>query len=254
MLHHSHINNYDILDNRDNDWEKNGYVIYERMVHGDLLNDAFADTKIKDDPLDRWKRHKADGIMALAYHPWILETLRELFGVSAFPFQTLNFEVSPAIGLHADTIHFNTDPPGWMCGVWIALEDVTIDNGPLQYYPGSHKLPVVTFESLGLTPAKNRETLHHNLGVYTQWLEDRNRQDGRMPKTLLCKRGTVLIWHANLLHKSMQPKLGTTRASQVTHYYFNKPDIRYTVPAFGMNHEKSDARAMERSRNGNTLL
>ena len=28
-----------------------------------------------------------------------------------------------------------------MCGVWVALEDITEDNGPLHYYPGSHRLP-----------------------------------------------------------------------------------------------------------------
>ena len=26
-----------------------------------------------------------------------------------------------------------------MCGVWVALEEVTPDNGPLCYYPGSHR-------------------------------------------------------------------------------------------------------------------
>lgn len=254
MLHHTYMNNYDVLKERDNDWENNGFVVYERMIHNDVLDGALADTRIKDDPLDRWKRHRVDGIMALAYHPWVLETLYELYGVSAFPFQTLNFEVSPAIGLHADTIHFNTEPTGWMCGVWIALEDVTLDNGPLQYYPRSHKLPVVTFESIGLTPAKDRNILHHNLGVYTGWLENRNRENDWKPQTLLCRRGTILIWHANLMHKSMQPKPGTTRASQVTHYYFNKPNISYTVPAFGKIHEKNDARALERFRNGNVML
>jgi len=28
-----------------------------------------------------------------------------------------------------------------MCGVWLALEDIDADNGPLIYYPGSHRGP-----------------------------------------------------------------------------------------------------------------
>ena len=32
-------------------------------------------------------------------------------------------------------------PEGFMCGVWVALEDMDMENGPLVYYPGSHKLP-----------------------------------------------------------------------------------------------------------------
>ena len=31
-----------------------------------------------------------------------------------------------------------------MCGVWIALEDVDPDEGPLSYYPGSPRLPYVS--------------------------------------------------------------------------------------------------------------
>ena len=55
-----------------------------------------------------------------------------------------------AAGPHSDAIHFNSDPPGFMCGVWVALEDIDMDNGPLVYYPGSHKLPEVHDGGLGL--------------------------------------------------------------------------------------------------------
>ena len=84
------------------------------------------------------------------------------------------------------------------------------------------------------------------LGIYSAWLHRRNDTMGLKPTTLLCKRGTVLIWHANLMHMSMDPKPGTTRASQVTHYYFKKEGIKYTVPAFDM--EKTDTFALEQKR------
>ncbi len=38
-----------------------------------------------------------------------------------------------------------------MCGVWVALEDIDMDCGPLVYYPGSHKLPEVTLTDIGVT-------------------------------------------------------------------------------------------------------
>ncbi len=38
-------------------------------------------------------------------------------------------------------VHFNSIPQRFMCGVWVAMEDIAPDNGPLHYYPGSHKLP-----------------------------------------------------------------------------------------------------------------
>jgi ectoine hydroxylase-related dioxygenase (phytanoyl-CoA dioxygenase family) len=30
-----------------------------------------------------------------------------------------------------------------MCGVWVALEDMSEGAGPLEYYPGSHKWPIL---------------------------------------------------------------------------------------------------------------
>lgn len=243
MLHHS-IPQYDtIIENAC--YDDVGFAVYEGLLSNDLIDRVLRETRTKDDPLDKWKRNKTDAILELAYHKVVTDILRNLYKAEPFPFQTLNFEFSPAIGLHADTIHFNTDPTGWMCGVWVALEDVTLDNGPLQYFPRSHKLPVVTFESLGLEPTKKKEIFHRNLGVYTGWLENRNTENGWKPKTLVCNKGTILIWHANLMHKSIQPKPGMTRTSQVTHYYFRVPGVKYTVPAFGSSYEKTDTYALE---------
>jgi hypothetical protein len=37
--------------------------------------------------------------------------------------------------LHADAVHFHAEPALFMCGVWIALEDIRPDAGPLAYVP-----------------------------------------------------------------------------------------------------------------------
>lgn len=229
-------------------YDQNGYFVAHGLIPERLITKVREATKVPGKALDRWKWFEDSSIIELAYEQRILALLRTLYDAEPFPFQTLNFDISPAIGLHADTIHFNTDPYGWMCGVWVALEDATLDNGPLQYYPGSHELPVVTFEDIGLTPSIDPVALHRNLGMYSQWLDKRNIECGYLPETFVCPRGTVLVWHANLMHKSIIPKAGTTRATQVTHYYFKVPNISYTVPAFGRDHLKRDAFALEESR------
>lgn len=40
---------------------------------------------------------------------------------------------------HQDATFLYTEPLGRVMGLWIALEDATVDNGCLWFIPGSHK-------------------------------------------------------------------------------------------------------------------
>jgi hypothetical protein len=107
-----------------------------------------------------------------------------------------------------------------MCGVWVALEDVEADSGPLVYYPGSHRWPIFTNEALGLCvsqmPGQPDQTLYERL-----WRE-LVRVHATEPDYFYAKKGQALIWAANLLHGGRrQEDKHRTRWSQVTHYYFD---------------------------------
>ena len=80
----------------------------------------------------------------------ILRLLETLYGRPAFPFQTLTFPVGTQQPPHSDSVHFSAVPDGFMCGVWVALEDIDTDNGPLIYYPGSHRWPHFGNEHIGV--------------------------------------------------------------------------------------------------------
>src|SRR5689334_14032123 len=94
--------------------------------------------------LNAWK--VCDGVRELALMKPLLEIVEGLHGRRVKPFQTLNFPIGTQQPAHADSFHFQSNPNGYMCGVWVALEDMDMDNGPLVYYPGSHKLPMPTWE------------------------------------------------------------------------------------------------------------
>ena len=53
---------------------------------------------------------------------------------------SLTFENGSSQGAHIDNWFFYTKPEKSMIGIWIALEDITEDQGPLFYYENSHKL------------------------------------------------------------------------------------------------------------------
>ncbi len=165
---------------------------------------------------DAWKFN--EDVKSLAINENVLNLLESLYGRKAIPFQTLNFPMGTQQHFHSDAIHFSSTPERYMCGVWVALEDIEIDAGPLEYYPGSHKWPIYNNEHVGISiNPKNKinQTFYHDTW---QQLVDTT---GVEKQTFLAKKGDALIWCANLLHGgALQTNLNKTRWSQVTHYYF----------------------------------
>jgi len=235
------------------DWqteaERRGLSARERGLVGAYRRDGFVvveDARILDE-LDVdgiWQRlagrFNADGsgrvqdawefdpvVRAVASHPAVLDVLRVLYGREPYPFQTLNFLNGTEQSTHSDTIHFSSLPSGFMCGVWMALEDVTLRQGPLHYYPGSQRLPELDYEDIGV-PAVTGAMNWENPGTRTAYAQyERHigalaRETGLRREELAIARGTFLIWSANLLHGgSPRDDRTLTRKSQVTHYYFN---------------------------------
>lgn len=152
-------------------------------------------------------------------NPELLHLLSFLLGKPVIPFQSLNFTLGSEQRAHSDSIHMTTEPQGYLIATWIALEDCTAENGPLFYYPGSHRLPYVTTEdynsgntALTIGEHSNRRYEDH----IAQLIAAHNLE----PRPFLAKRGDVLIWHANLLHGgSPIARPGATRKSMVCHYY-----------------------------------
>jgi hypothetical protein len=160
-------------------------------------------------------------VRQLATLPQIMEALKFLYGREAFPFQTLNFDRGTQQATHSDTIHFDSAPAGFMGGVWIALEDIDAENGPLHYYPGSQVLPHATLKDFGVSCLGDSDPYELYRSVYEPGIAGIVKEHGLTPREAHLRKGQALIWSANLLHGG-QPILdqSRTRHTQVTHYYF----------------------------------
>jgi len=200
-----------------------GYMIFDPMLPEATLDRAVADVaerpEVKNDlhhgsrVFDGWTASRAIKEIALA--PRVIRLLRQLYYREPLPFQTLNFPIGTEQKVHSDTIHFQSDPPSYMCGVWMALEDIDMENGPLIYYPGSHKLPLVTTEHFAPGPGFEHYPVYEK--VIEKLVKDRNLT----PHYAVIKKGLCFVWAANLLHGgSVHRDKGRTRHSQVTHYFF----------------------------------
>jgi hypothetical protein len=181
--------------------------------------------------LDAWKI--SDSIKTIALNPRIIGILEVLYGRKPLPFQTLNFPFGTNQKAHSDTIHFNSKPPGYMCGVWVALEDIDMENGPLFYYPGSHTLPEVTMQDVGV------EADHAHYESYEKYIAEMIEQHNLEPEYGLVRKGQAIIWSANILHGGTPQKdMSRSRHSQVTHFYFE--GCKYYTPLLSKDVEKDE--------------
>ena len=194
------------------------------------LNDSDPDA-IKKPSMDRiqdaW-RYDED-VRAIASNVAVTELLSKLWGRRAFPFQTLNFPVGTEQRVHTDTVHFSSVPERFMCGVWVAMEDIHAGAGPLCYYPGSHKWPIISNTMIGRRGWQTE--LESAQSPYCDAWNALIVEHQAPLETFLARKGEALIWCANLLHGgSPQNDSTRTRWSQVTHYFFD--DCIYYTPAF----------------------
>ena len=156
----------------------------------------------------------------------IIEILSNVYGKKAFPFQTLNFPAGTEQPSHSDHVHFDSIPKRFMAGVWLALEDITEENGPLFYYPGSHNWPALYNTEVGFHQTGN--TAPHYDRFPKAW-DQYAEKLGVKKHFFFAKKGQCLIWASNLVHGgSPQKNKMLTRMSQVTHYYFD--DCAYYTP------------------------
>lgn len=173
---------------------------------------------------DAWK--DVVEVKTLALYPIILEILECVYGRRPFAFQTLNFPVGSQQHLHSNAVNFHSELAGFMCGVWVALEDIHVEAGPLEYVPGSHRLPYLQAHDVAVDShpeAKYSPAIFHEAWLSMMAVQNLHSQ------IFAPRLGQALIWSANLLHGGtavVNTKL--TRWSQVTHYFFE--GCRYYTP------------------------
>jgi len=83
-------------------------------------------------------------LRALAYHPALMQAVRQLLGGSPPKLiQDMALVKPPHIGRekpwHQDNAYFNYPVDALVVGVWIALDEATIENGCMRFLPGRHR-------------------------------------------------------------------------------------------------------------------
>lgn len=210
-------------------FNETGYAILHGALAHDLVDEINAEiARLQADGIIGFRGggsklmfaiHHSERLREIVENFSFLPLLDVLIDGNARLFQSINFLRGSQQRTHSDSIHMTTHPLGGLLGVWIALEDITLGNGPLHYYPGSHQLPYVLrpdFDHGGnaLLNGPVASTAYENkIGEVV-------RENDFPKQVFLAKRGDVLIWHANLLHGG-EPHTDAdqTRKSMVLHYF-----------------------------------
>ncbi len=231
-------------------WRENGYVILEKALPGAWLDGLWAEVEgVLREPQKHRIRALVDGVnnnketqlenipvgkigslgaRLIEYHnssvgaknvlahPNLVTFLRAVLGDDLALLQSLIFKFGSQQGVHQDFPWVRSNYPSHMAAVWIPVEDVHPDSGPLFYYPGSHRIPKFNFGTGILY--RDTESLR-SPAEFEQYLTKTCEGQGLQKKTLLLKKGDVLFWHAALAHgggKIANPAL--SRKSFVVHY------------------------------------
>nr|XP_051694490.1 phytanoyl-CoA dioxygenase domain-containing protein 1 isoform X1 [Oryctolagus cuniculus] len=108
-------------------------------------------------------------------------------------------EVTP----HQDASFLHTEPLGRLLGVWIALEDATLENGCLWFIPGSH------------TSGVSRRMVRAPAG--TRFLGAEPERDHSLFVPTPVRRGALVLIHGEVVHKSEQNRSARSRHAYTFH-------------------------------------
>ena len=153
-------------------------------------------------------------IRRVALSPKLRKVFEELLEGEPMICNSLNFERGSQQEYHIDTWYMPPPVENRMIAAWFAIDDVDASNGPLSYYPGSHKIPGYRFSHGRLNEIRAERP------ACDAYLRSEIEKRGLKPVEFHGKRGDVFIWHAQLLHAG-RPILdmGRTRKSLVVHYW-----------------------------------
>lgn len=245
------------LQSLNEQFERDGYVVLSKFFDDVKCDQAIkeAEDYLLQQNADKTRLARAMNmhqhsptIKSMFLNEKLWDVLKHFLKADPFFLQTIYFHKGSQQELHSDYVYMSTIPEMQLCGVWIALEDTTEENGPLNYVPGSNKISIsnieLTYEQYMPQIKKmieadksefekryegRRKLTGESLETCVFFDEWYNRiyktrdEMGLKTETFFAKKGDVLFWHGNLLHGGAEIKdKSTSRKSLVAHFLTKK--------------------------------
>jgi len=194
-------------------YRTDGYVVLPALLAADEVaaHNAETATIAGNDVLALHFPHKMSALFAETMRrPTIVETLTRLIGPDVKAMQSMLFVKpagKPGQAWHQDEYFLPTRDRS-LCGVWIALDDATIENGCLWAHPGSHDAGI-------LYPMRPHGEARFDASDEAFGFP--HESEGGV--AIEAKAGTAVLFNGYLLHRSLPNRaLSGTRRALVFHY------------------------------------
>ena len=158
--------------------------------------------------------------MKLLIEPRLRRPLTECLGDEPDGAQTMYFYEGSQQGYHQDQYYL----PGCMA-VWIALVDVSDDNGTLGVKPGSHKLDFVGPEHVGAPHGQDSAYW----SAYANASAELAKRCDITEKPIIAHKGDVVLFHGRLLHCGRPIRKPGMKRHVMANHYIARSETRWVL-------------------------
>ncbi|MGD0569767.1 MAG: phytanoyl-CoA dioxygenase family protein [Candidatus Sulfotelmatobacter sp.] len=154
-------------------------------------------------------------VVALAVQDYLFERETALF-TSFF------YKRGSGFSIHRDTPFFATRPEYLYLGVWVALEDIDLDNGPLMVVKRGHRIPEVDREGIARRLYSDLDAIEPGSNqLWNEYQSEVVRQceaAGLCSEPVCVRKGDTIMWHPQTPHQGAEIRdFNRTRYSFVMH-------------------------------------
>jgi phytanoyl-CoA hydroxylase len=222
-------------------WAEHGYVVFEGCIPHEVIDAAL-------DDLDRFWRERrhisidllttgertfmdavppetqsspvkindlylySDAVRRIMLDEQIVRFGELIFGDQVVGCNSLMFEYGTQQPPHVDHIYMTPTPARRLFAAWVACEDIDPEAGPLEFWPGSHRLAPYDFGASGYHYTPEQDVAH------SEYIAEQVKRFEK--REFIARKGDVLLWHAMLIHAGGKvDSERRTRRSMAFHYY-----------------------------------
>lgn len=224
----------ELLPEKQRFWREHGYVVLPNLIPTDVLDEYAAVRerlpKERSAPTNYWGGWHfptpfmiCPQLLDLATYHSLMHELASLVGEYMGLHLALTGWVSTERAWHQDTYLNPSFLWSHYAAAWIALDDIDGDAGPFELVEGSHLWPALRQDKLFRYLAPDQRASPHwptfTQGEVARVCAEEMERRGSKISSFVPKRGDVLIWHSNLIHRGSAPKNPELlRKSLICHY------------------------------------